>query len=62
MVQLPAMMDEGHVQRYPCTCHDTGVCWIVRHPDVRPPVSYDTEEEALEALRRAREGSSDGPG
>jgi hypothetical protein len=39
-----------HIFRYPCSCHESGVCWIVRHPSQMPPISYDTEEDAINAL------------
>lgn len=47
----------GFVQSYPCTCYGPEhVCYIVRHPDLSPPVSYPTEAEAqarLDELERA---------
>jgi hypothetical protein len=48
--------DEGYVQKYPCFCgeHSDGICWIVRHPDAEPPISYPTELEALQALEELR--------
>lgn len=42
----------GYIQEYPCTCHDSGICYIVRHPKLTPPVSFDTKEEAEEELKR----------
>lgn len=50
------MENNGSVQKYPCTCHNSGICWIVRHPDLSPPVSYDTEEEAKKVLEGLRNG------
>lgn len=45
-----------HVQKYPCTCYATGICWIVRHPGVgSEPGSYETEEEAESALLALQE-------
>lgn len=44
----------GWVERYPCTCHEGGICWIVRHPKLDPPISYETEAEARATLRRLR--------
>lgn len=51
----------GRVQEYPCTScgHEGGICWIVRHPDLYPPISYNTKEEALRELERLRAGQVD---
>lgn len=44
---------QGWVDPYPCDCSGTpGICWIVRHPSLSPPVSYPTKEEAEEALEK----------
>ena len=50
------MKDKGYVQKYPCNCHKSGICWIVRHPNLKPPISYDTEEEAKKELDKLRKG------
>jgi hypothetical protein len=42
---------------YPCDCFATGICWIVRHPILEVPVSFETEVEArvfLEGLEKDR--------
>ena len=47
---------EGHVEAYPCNCSGVShICYIVRHPDMRPPISYPTEAEAEEVLERLRD-------
>jgi hypothetical protein len=50
--------DKGHVQKYPCDCTDPGnvnaICWIVRHPKLQPPISFETKAEAEEELAKLR--------
>jgi len=46
--------EEGYVEKYPCSCFSTGICWVVRHKKVKPPISYSTEEEANKELEKAR--------
>lgn len=47
----------GHVEEYPCDCMaEDGqyVCWIVRHPKLKPAISFPTKREADEELERLR--------
>jgi hypothetical protein len=50
--------DEGYVDEYPCDCMDPGnpkaICWVVRHPKLQPPISFETKAEAEEELARLR--------
>lgn len=41
-----------YIQKYPCTCHESGICFIARHPDLRPPVSFSTEKEARDFMHK----------
>lgn len=48
---------QGYVDPYPCVCSGEGhTCYIVRHPTISPPISYPTQEEADEVLRKVRSG------
>lgn len=51
-------MEIGGVQEYPCTCHKNGTCWIVRHPDLQPPISYPTRIGAMRALNKLRRAAT----
>jgi hypothetical protein len=44
-------MDKGSIQKYPCSCYESGICWIVRHSSLPFPISLETEEEAQEYLK-----------
>jgi len=50
--------EEGYVDKYPCDCTDPGnpnaICWVVRHPKLQPPISFETQEEAEAELARLR--------
>ena len=49
---------EGDVQEYPCDCHAddlTQCCWVVRHPALRIPSSFQTRSEAEKKLADLRE-------
>lgn len=52
--------DEGYVDEYPCDCQGPGftVCWVVRHPKLQPPVSFETKAEAEEELAKLRKTES----
>ncbi len=47
---------EGYVEEYPCDCQGDGhtICWIVRHPNLKPAVSFSTKEEAEAELAITR--------
>jgi hypothetical protein len=49
------MDDQGHIAEYPCACSNaSGICWIVRHPLLSPPISFPTVEDAHKELKKLR--------
>ena len=65
--KTPKQLDTslGSVQKYPCDCMDPGnpdaVCWIVRHPALKPSVSYETERGAKVRLGQLRAADQRSP-
>ena len=47
---------QGYVEKYPCDCQGGGahICWIVRHPNCNPPISYRSKSAATRALNLLR--------
>ena len=50
------MDNDGYIQDYPCNCSGGEYCFIIHHPKVTPPPSYESREEAEEDLKKIRSG------